>query len=144
MVLEERDIAVAHDRCRPALFHLVAHGGERAQVVGFRPLEKFPAGVLARGHAGSVELLQGATYGTVQGIKAVECQPFDVRIDGAVHQPDRILHERLVLGMARTGRVYGTSVMFGESLEFPIDDRLVAVQWPWEHRRRNAAHSRRR
>ena len=29
--------------------------------------------------------------------------------------------------MARTGRVYGTSVMFGESLEFPIDDRLVAV-----------------
>ena len=70
----------------------------------------------------------------------MECQPFDVRIDGAVHQPDRILHEHgavhqpdrilykcLVLGVAHTGRIYGAPVVFGESLELLIDDRLVAV-----------------
>ena len=127
MVLEERDVAVAHDRCRPALFHLVAYGGQRTQIVGFRTFEKFASEVLVRGHAGGVELFQRIPYGTVQGIKASECQPFDVDVDGTVHQPDRIFHESLVLGTARTGWVYGASVMFGESLKLFIDDRLVAV-----------------
>ena len=100
MMFKERDVAVAHDRCRPALFHLVAYGCERTQIVGFRTLEKFAAEVLARGHAGGVELFQRIPYGTVQGIKAAECQPLDVGVDGTVHQPDRIFHECLVFGMA--------------------------------------------
>lgn len=58
MMLEERDVAIAHDRRRPALFHLIAYGKERTQIVGLRTLEKFAAGILAGGHAGGIELLQ--------------------------------------------------------------------------------------
>ena len=58
MMLEERDVAIAYDRRRPALFHLIAYGRKRTQIVGFRTLEKFAAGILAGGHAGGIELLQ--------------------------------------------------------------------------------------
>lgn len=58
MMLEERDVAIAHDRRRPALFHLIAYGRKRTQIVGFCPLEKFATGILAGGHAGGIEFFQ--------------------------------------------------------------------------------------
>ena len=58
MMLEERDVAIVHDRRRPALFHLIAYSKERTQIVGFCPLEKFVTGILAGGHAGGIEFFQ--------------------------------------------------------------------------------------
>ncbi len=127
MVLVESDIAVAHHRGHTALFQLIAPLREWTQTFPLNFPEQVRARFLASGHPPGVELVQSMAYGFVQRLQTMEDCPLHGYMYGAVHQPDGILHQGLILGMTYAGMEDRTSVTLGKRGKLLVYHRLVAV-----------------
>ena len=63
--------------------------------------------------------------GGIEFVQTGERHPLYVQVNGTIEKFHGIFHQGLVLGMAYTGGIDRTAVMFGKSGEIIIDDRFV-------------------
>lgn len=121
VALKQGYVTVLADRHQFAFLHDKWLLGQVAEEVFLSAEEHVTARQLTAGHRLLVEVVQRYVDSRIQLIQRSEHHPLDVKIDGSVQKLDRVLDKCLVLWMAYTRRVYGTSIMFGKGGKLLVD-----------------------